>query len=340
MMSDYTESEDRGDGGFGTRVGGGKVGFEPSEEFGSDAKAVAAATSTDSASSVGTFGDVYGGMGARAKELLRYVEFEKYPDFRQRGFYLGVIIDQQKVADFLVELSNAPWPIRIVRFQVGPNPRSTGPRMSPSRFGGPLAFGGMGGAGYLAGSDTAEYESSSIYQDYAGAGSYPESSAEYAPDDSAGLYPGAGSTYPGATYPGGGYPGAGAGPGGASDPLAKTLDHPDLVQLYVCGVITFYNPPAEEAAPASAEPPTEQVVPTETISETPTETPADAGTPAEGATAPASDTPADPAAPTQPAAPVDPPAAPTDAAPPTPPATGDRPAPNATEPGAGSATGT
>ncbi len=322
------------------KLGGGRATFDVAQELGSDA--LAATSTTTDPTAIGPGSDLYAGMSGRAKELLRYVAFEQNAPFRERGFYIGVIIDQSKIPDFLVELSNAPWPIRIVRFQVGPNPHSTsGPRVGPSRFGGPFAMSGMGGDFLSGGGEPAGAEYYSNYSTYADEPA--TSSAEYTIDGAA------------TPYPGGAYPGATAGPpmlgaGGANDPLAKTLDHPDLVELYVCGVITFYNPPAEEAAPASNEPPTEQVAPTEAPTSPPAETttaPEEGATPAGDATAPATEsavpvpaTSSDPNAPTTPAAPVpaDPSSPATDAPPTVPAPEGNTPAPAESAPGA--ATGT
>ena len=62
--------------------------------------------------------------------------------YRERGFYMSVIILQEKIPDFLAELSSSPWPIRIGRFQFGPNPYAP-----QDMSGGQSGFGmaGMGG---------------------------------------------------------------------------------------------------------------------------------------------------------------------------------------------------
>lgn len=187
-----------------------KVGFSPAEEFGSDAlqSSQSAAQPTSGPAEMMTM--MSGSRGA-TKERIRYIKLDENAKFRERGFYLSVLIDQKKIADFLVELSNADWPIRIVRFHVGPNPEKQG-----------SATGVMD-------------QYSTMYP-----GSSSEMPAMEAPTFDA-FDPGAFDAYA--------EPGAdtqmqmGPSPLVTSEQMAGLFTHPDLVQLDVCGVITFYNPP-------------------------------------------------------------------------------------------------
>lgn len=187
-----------------------KVEFEPSTEFGKAIAAVSMSTNSTSTLSMSS------PMGARAApEEIRYIAKDDSKPYLERGFYMSLLINQQRIAEFLLTLSNSDWPIRIVRFHVGPNTRA-GRGTGASQYN--FAGGGMGDA-YGESMDD-EYG----YSDEDFASSYAESM-----DDA--------------------YGGAGYGPPQQSisnDALAGAFSHPDLVQLDVLGAITLYKPLPED----------------------------------------------------------------------------------------------
>jgi hypothetical protein len=244
----YGEEEDYGgsygedEGGYGSMGGAASIGFNVAEEFGPQQPVESAEESTPSTSSYGSaYGDGddsyggYGGFGGSGKKMKRYIgdsSLESGP-YRERGFYMSVLILQDSIPAFLTELSSAPWPIRIGRFQIGPNPHAPRAQTGSNRFGGGFAGGGFGGGGFGGGSY--------------GGGDYGEE----------------GSSYGGGSYGGGGY-GGGGGFGGfgmgaatalelpAYMKMATSIDpalraDPDLVQMDLCGIITMYNPQTDDS---------------------------------------------------------------------------------------------
>jgi hypothetical protein len=244
--------------GIGQRT---NVNFDPSEEFGVGFEGMGVAGGATSPDDVGFGGRardidndmgtaVAGGTGLGRKEI-RYIAYTDGAPFRERGFYMSVLIDQKKIADFLVELSNADWPIRIVRFNVGPNPGGTGVNsgytpglaggkdramdedeagmtsMLGANFGGAVNFGGGANFG----------------QPGAGAFGDPTTGAGSGFTDDLFTNPltAADETDPrGMGLAGGAY---GPSPMVRGDQIQSLFTHPDLVQLDLCGVITMYNPP-------------------------------------------------------------------------------------------------
>jgi hypothetical protein len=184
------------------------------------------------------------------RKEIRYLKPDN-PLFQERAFYMSVLIDQKKIADFLVELSNADWPIRIVRFNVGPNGGTTGGYSQPGymtgamggggggrmeddddlgsmlggrgALGGEGMFGALGGGGFGGATGTAGGGfSDDLFTSPLGGGNGDE-------DDPRGMGAGA-SAY-------------GPSPMVRGDQIQSLFTHPDLVQLDVCGVITMYKPP-------------------------------------------------------------------------------------------------
>lgn len=256
-----------------TGFGGGTTGieakvtiaFSPEQEFGSAADA----SGDDSGSSDS---DMYGGdmtgIGNLNASQLRYIADEEGKPFLERGFYMSVIIMQDKIPDFLVELANSEWPVRVTRFHVGKNPYYTGAVNSGSPYGATY-----GGESYLSTPDAMEGFSGRATPNY----------------ESESPYGGLGATMPGIE-----------GVGSLTTNLPKmatdAMQHPNLVQLDLCGVITMFKQPQSivdaitngpgvdnptldagvvdmppEVAPAEA---TEEVPPSET---TPTEAPTETG---------------------------------------------------------------
>lgn len=260
-------------GGGGGAMGGmgqTNVMFDPSEEFGIGFEGMAGggAVGAGDEDIIGTatggrMNDMaargaMGGMGAGQKEI-RYIKFDAGAAFRERGFYMSVLIDQKKIADFLVELSNADWPIRIVRFNVGPNggpgAGSTG-YSAPSRFsmggeredtddlssmmgGGNAMFSGAGfGGGAIGSPDDLGFGGDDLFNAPLLGGGTGDEADPVAMGRTGGMI--------------------GAAPMVRGDQIGGLFLHPDLVQLDLCGVITMYNPPTPEllaaatAAPAGA----------------------------------------------------------------------------------------
>jgi hypothetical protein len=88
--------------------------FDPKEVFGSDA---AAATGEAGGEAMPEDGSGIGmGMGMMGPPpTLRWVGPTEGVPFRERGFYLSVIINQQKIPDFLVYLCEGAWPTKVLR---------------------------------------------------------------------------------------------------------------------------------------------------------------------------------------------------------------------------------
>lgn len=185
--------------------------FDPAQEFGPD---------SDQAASTGPPTSAQMAMMTTAAPAMRYINESDTAPYLERGFYMSVIILQDQIPNFIEELVNSPWPVRVERFHVGVNPYRTEP--SPIQPIGPSSLGrGFGGM-----------------------------------DQSAMPFGGPGSSGP---RPGRGFRGMSSNPfegfgrGGQSrrtgqnlPPYATAaLNHPDLVQLDLCGVITMYKQPTE-----------------------------------------------------------------------------------------------
>jgi len=293
--------------------------FDANEVFGPDVAAMAGG-SMDGGMGDESGGDMSmggGGMGMGMMgppPTLRWVALTDGAKFRERGFYLSVIINQQRIPDFLVYLCENAWPTKILRFQMGPNPyRKDIP-----------AAGGMGGMGY---------------DPYGGGGAMgeamPMGGGNFGMASNFGM---GAETSMGMGGFGGFNSAANRFPGGPPqfaftnrDPFSGSLNYPDLVQLDIAGIITFYvssEAAAETTADAAVDTPSAPGGEAELLKEAASEAAAKqdpAATPTDG-TAPAPA--ATPAAPGTEAAPAASPP-PTEAAPAT---TPDSAAPSTTEP--------
>lgn len=174
MMSDMMSAmgSGMGEGGVGAAQG---VDFMLAEEVGPNTLAVAADESgatTDGGDPTAAHsmpGDMsammmgaMGGMGGATtpNPLMgekRYVDDDKTAPFKTRAFKMQVVMDQRKLQEFLAELTNSPFPVRIIRVhwaELNPDPRFAGQGTS---YGGdseyssrmPGAVGGRGGMGGL-----------------------------------------------------------------------------------------------------------------------------------------------------------------------------------------------
>lgn len=303
-----------GTSGGGGGGGGGRskvqtsVRFNPSEEFGIGGEAAAGGNGMGGVQMMmPSEGEGSSGEGTEATGILRYVKFDpaatyEAAPFMERGFYLSVIINQNRLVDFLVALSNSDWPIKVVRFQIGKNPYRSDEFKSSGVIGGGLA-GGNGPMGLM-----------------------------MAPGfDTTGPMPFGGDELNGAMTEnyttGSGLPGGIGGGAGANTGYKVTdLDHPDLIQLDLAGLVTIFRDPSAAAAAdeaATEETPAEGTPPADaTAGETPppaegavpavdgTTEPAPAGDAAAGADPNAAQPPAEPPAEAAPASDGPAPAAP------------------------------
>lgn len=181
----------------------------------------------------------FGAAGAAGPVQKRYIAETEEAPFLERGFYLSVIIQQTKIPDFITTLVNSDWPIQVRRFQVGEN---------PYRQSGPGTVGNTFSRGY-------EEESG-----FSGSGAFGRGSGI-----------GMGSRLRGRT--------SGTGRDLSTSALVNiydsnlpeyataSLNHPDLVRLDLCGVITMYRQPKEILEAVAARnaaanaPPEEEVTP-------------------------------------------------------------------------------
>jgi hypothetical protein len=218
--------------------------FDPSEVFGKDVAAVSMAAMDGGMGAegedLGTAG-MGGGMGMGMMgppPTLRWVGPTEGVKFRERGFYLSVIINQQRIPDFLVYLCEGAWPTKVLRFQMGPN---------PYRKEVAAGMGMMGmGAGMMDTAGMPESSAGAYGGGYGGASSYGGMGLESLGMDMGAMGMG-----------GMGAPAANRYPGGPpsftftpTDPFSGSLNNPDLVQLDIAGIITFYVPPDAADTPA------------------------------------------------------------------------------------------
>ncbi len=272
-------SQGGGGGGMGGTANS-SIAINPVEEFGAGGDLGAGGTGMSSASpsTASPMGDP--AAPAVPTGPLRYVKDTPEAPYVERGFYLSVIINQNKMVDFLVALSNSEWPVRVVRFHFGKNPYATDPFTAAGATGGNLA--------------SNMNMNMNMGQGFGGKGS--------------------GSGDPFASNLDGFNPGGFGGPAGAPGTVAvyplDALQHPDLVQLDLLGIVTMYRQPASEIAALQA---AADAAAAGTITSTPdatgAEAPADPATVTPATVIPATGTPVDPAAPAAGTPPTDAPAA-------------------------------
>jgi hypothetical protein len=266
------------DGGMGGVSGGRQIGiesvsFNPDDEFGEEVEEkdpkAASATVTAAPGAMGAMGPAGmmeamagGNRGGRnsSANMKRYVE-EK-TEWKTRGFYLEVIVDQRQVPQLLVELTNAEWPIRITRVHqadlndetlVGGGSAGGMPGMPVGAgMGAGMGRGGaspeaamrkMMGAGAMGGGRSAPSRRQSVDGEEAGGAARPMRSEM----------------------------------GGRSEGMSG-LDDPMLVTLAVDGLFTIFNKPPEDKNPPAA---TNQQLPAMGADQQLPETPDAAATPTE-----------------------------------------------------------
>lgn len=239
MMMPSMEGSTGGSGG-GALGGASKVQtsvkFNPAEEFGTGGEPSAGGNGMGGGQMMSSMmmpseGEGTSGEGTGVAEILRYVKFDpastyEAAPFMERGFYLSVIINQNRLVDFLVELSNSDWPIKVVRFQIGKNPYRTDEFKSS----------GMVGGGGLAGSSGPM--SSMMAQGFDTSSPMP-----FGPDET--------NTAMLENFTSSGLSGGvGGGAGANTGYKVSDLDHPDLIQLDLAGLVTIFRDPSAAVAPA------------------------------------------------------------------------------------------
>ena len=102
----------------------------------------------------GMGGGMMGGAGAaQDPQTIYYVKGENDQQFRKLPIMMSVLIDQDRVQDFLVELENSPMSIQVMDFDLQrPTARVTKPEKGATQFGGMMGQMGMGQMGGMMGS--------------------------------------------------------------------------------------------------------------------------------------------------------------------------------------------
>lgn len=107
--------------GLGITFADGQAGFDPQEEYGSQAGA--AGTGSAEAAYMGAESGLFGGAAMAAKPL-RYIGFDEANPgpYRRRGFYISLLILERKIPDFVTNLANLDPPILAGRWGFANNP--------------------------------------------------------------------------------------------------------------------------------------------------------------------------------------------------------------------------
>ncbi|MBX3437624.1 MAG: hypothetical protein KF861_09050, partial [Planctomycetaceae bacterium] len=179
--------------------------------------------------------------------------------FRERGFYVSAIVLLPELPNIFAAISSSDWPIRVLRFQVGPNPYATSGAGSaapggfaggggmrrgmggiadeddrPTSFG--MAGGGRGMGGGMGMNSRMMLANSGLASAFSGSSGF----------SGLGGFGGRGGMRGGM----GGMRG-----GGTTLPISmrgpSMIDpnwfaNPDLVQVDFCGIITMYNPQTDD----------------------------------------------------------------------------------------------
>jgi len=209
--------------GVGTAVAPSTIVFSPEEEFGPAIEGAGAEGGGMMSESSG------GGMAVVPPK--RYIGETEEAPYLERGFYLSVIIQQSKIADFIVTLANSDWPVQVRRFQVGANPYQM---ENTSITSGPGNSGIMGGNFESRMSQPALGRGASNRPrgGIGGSGGRREQFGMGGSNTRIGL-----QNYYGENVP---------------DFAIAALNNPDLVQLELCGIITMYKQPKEALAAVEA----------------------------------------------------------------------------------------
>ena len=243
------------DGGMGSGAGIGieAVSFNPDDEMGEQVedKDASKASSTPSGATGGGAGpaagmpsdmmksmmsNMGGGMGGSRSmtstaNMKRYVE-EK-TEWKTRGFYLEVIMDQRHVPHLMVALTNAEWPIRITRVHqadLNDETLASGSAGMPGMP--PMGRGAAGG-----GMDMMKKMMAGAGSARPGLGARPMRTGPDADDD-------------GPRPIGSGRPTPSRSEGGGRSDSMSALEDPMLVTVAIDGLFTIFNkPPEDKTAP-------------------------------------------------------------------------------------------
>lgn len=240
-------------GGMSGLMGGGQSGgadtlkasFDPAEQFGSDEVAAASAEGgaggadpmAAAPAGPGGAGSMPGGPGMTGMGMQgggstvkkRYIE--ETPRFKTRGFYMELVLDHRILPEFIAELSDSKWPLRVIRVQQVDLDLS---EIGSSAVGvsGPGAMGGSArGAGSMP-------------------GAMPGAMRSASPARSPGVMAGAGVGRGVSPRPAGGLRAGGLEGGGVESTLdlQSAMTDPHLVNVALSGIITLYLPPEAAAA--------------------------------------------------------------------------------------------
>jgi len=325
--------------GQGAAAGG--LDFDLAEEVGPNTLAVAAAegdaTGEEMASSgmahsggggtssgMAGLAAMYGGegMASAPNPLLaekRYVDDDAAAPFKTRAFKMQVVMDHRQIPEFLAELTNSPFPVRILRVhwvELNADPRFGG----GTSYGGEGAMPGIGGRGMSSGGRGMGATGGRGMGSMGGGYSPPGMSSGgrgMGATGGRGVGSGMRSGLPGMT----GVEGESGfgGETGQVDLYSQAMSNPYLAEVVVGGLMTIYRSPLEMAAAASAEgtdpaeaapvegeaAPVDGAAPLDGAAPAEGEVPADGTTPAEGEADPTDGTaPADAAPPVDGAAPA------------------------------------
>ena len=211
---------------MGTAIAPSTIVFSPEEEFGP-------AIESAGADGGGLMSEGPGGGGTAVVPPKRYVGETEEAPYLERGFYLSVIIQQSKIADFIVTLANSDWPVQVRRFQVGVNPYQV---ESLNITSSPGTSGMMGGSfeGRMS-PPTLGVRGASNRSRGGGLGGSGGRREQF------GM--GTGNTRAGLENPYG---------ENIPDFAMAALNNSDLVQMELCGVITMYKQPKEALAAVEA----------------------------------------------------------------------------------------
>ena len=236
----------------------GAIGHDPAMEYGSSASlgGGAAGGSGDGMYMAASDGGLFGGAGGAAGgKPLRYIGFddENPGNYRKRGYYLSLLIEEKRIPDFIVNLANLDPPISAGRWGFANNPYDTD-HLLKSGF----ANVGGGRGGFYGGGGGYDSESGYGGGGYGGGGGGNVGRAARKAGGASNPYGGfGGGSYSSEDYGGGGRT---SGPN-PNDPLnprltpkqvleIQTLEAAkmgkDLVQLELSGVITIFTPDVPE----------------------------------------------------------------------------------------------
>lgn len=192
-----------------------------------------------------------GGMGASNVPRKRYIEDN--PRFKTRGFYMECVMDHRNLPEFISELSDCGWPLRVIRVQAVDRDLADLNSGVVGTGAGAMATGGMG-------------KSMSAMGAMGGAGAMRNMMPTRSPRgaENEGMAPRSTPRPPSALGPAKSAPGfeAGGAVGEAAVSPEAAMADPYLVNVALSGIITLYKPyvpegaqPGTPGAPSTTTPP-------------------------------------------------------------------------------------